>query len=376
MLSAPSRKSLISEVAECLRAAIGSGEFENQLPGVRRLSRDLGVSVPTLLAAIRILAKERRVLVCQGRPTTILDAGRRRPAGRRAKRVIFLGFSAENIQFSPYYREVRDLLLQQGHEVELRHYLRKAWGIRKREFEQLTGANRADCWVLVSAPWSVQRMFAEKGLPCLLESGTSQGVPGLPDFELDYAALYRHMANHLINLGHRRFHLLLPERSAAKNPESTDAFIHAVRLRLPEIPSEQLVRTHDGTPAGFRVLLASLFKPAEHPTALCIGLVCFYIQAQSWLMRRGFHIPRDVSLISRDGDALLGYLEPSPAHYHVNMPQTCKRLARTITAIAGKRPVKHRNLILPEFVAGDSTATNPQITKTASKFRKNKTASK
>ena len=51
----PERHSIVLSVTDSLREAILLGEFREHLPGVRKLSNDLHVSVPTILSAIHAL---------------------------------------------------------------------------------------------------------------------------------------------------------------------------------------------------------------------------------------------------------------------------------------------------------------------------------
>lgn len=358
---APTRLSLISGVADSLRGAIEAGEFVSQLPTVRALSRDLCVSVPTVLAAVKILAEEGYVKVSQGCPTKIVYEAVLKPApvGMASKKVVFLGFPPDYIEESVYYREVADILTRNGCVVERHQFRKKIWGLTKREFERLVQGRQADCWVLVGGPPEVQEFFAARKLTCLIEGSVARPGLAIPDFEMDYGAIYRHAANQFLNLGHRRIRLMISEKSATKNPESIDAFVQTVQARFPETTRRALVRIHDGTISGFKSGLEALFHEKEKPTALFVALVSRMIMAESWLLSSGYKIPGDVSLICRDSDEMIPFLVPMPAHYAHSEKQAIRRLVRAIMARVEHKPVKEHTLIIPEFIKGETLGPPP-----------------
>ena len=361
-MQAPKRVSLISDVAESLRKAIREGEVRDQLPNVRRLSRDLSVSVPTVLGAIKLLGEEKLVEVRQGYSTRILSperqAGSRK--GQEPRKVVILGFLPEEIERSLYHREVADSLRRMQIQVELHQFHKKIWGLTDREVDRLMSSYQADCWVLVGCPPQVQRQFSEKDLSCILAGGNA--LPGLsiPDIEIDFSALYRHAAHKFLNLGHERIHLLIGDRSAAKNPQSIDVFVKTIQKRFPDQTRKLVVREYNGSLVGLRSLLEELFAKPIKPTALCVALVSRMVFTQSWLLSSGYRIPTEVSLICRDSDELIDCLVPEPARYEYSLKLAVRRLVRMIAAKVEHAPVKEHTTYVPEFVEGDTLGPAPQ----------------
>lgn len=354
----PIRHSLVSEAAQSLRAAIFSGEFKDCLPGVRTLSQKLDISVPTLLEAIKVLEKEGLVAVRQGCLSQILlshKSGARK--SRRPKEAFFLIFSPTVLD-EISIRDVMDHLRMQGYSVKIQTF--GSWRLSSAELERLTTQNRSDCWVLMSSPPDVQKFFADRGLPCMVACGTAQEGLVLPDFEIDFSAIYRHAANLFLNLGHQNFHLLLGERSARKNPASLDAFVSAVRGRLPERSASQLVKTYNGSTKDLQLLLKTLFSVRNKPTGLLVAFVSRYTLVQCWLLAQGYRIPQDVSLICRDADGFMDCLIPSPSYYTYHAKRYSRRMARTIIAILESRRVKKHTLLIPDFFRGDSLGPAPR----------------
>lgn len=359
----PKRFSLILDVAEVLRKAIRDGEVRDRLPNVRSLSRELNVSVPTVLGAIKLLGEDGLVEVRQGHPTRILLPEKRigHLKDHEPRRVVILGFPPEEIEKNLYHREVADALRRMNIQVEMHQFQKKVWGLTDREFDRLTSRYRADCWVLAGCPPQVQRQFSEKDLPCILAGGVA--LPGLriPDIEIDFCALYRHAANQFLNLGHERIHLIIGDRSAAKNPQSIVAFVEAIQKRFPGQTRKRVVREYDGSLADLRLLLENLFAESIKPTGLCVALVSRMVFAQSWLLSEGYRIPDQVSLICRDSDDLIDCLVPEPARYEHSFKLAVRRLVQMITAKVEHAPVKEHTTYMPEFVKGKTLGPAPEV---------------
>ena len=362
-MQAPKRVSLISDVAVILRKAIREGEVRGQLPNVRSLSRDLSVSVPTVLGAIKLLGEEKLVEVRQGYPTRILSPGRQAGSrkGQEPRKVVILGFPPEEIEKSLYHREVADFLRRIQIQVELHQIQKKIWGLTDREVDRLMSSYQADCWVLVGCPPQVQRQFSEKELPCILAGGTALPELSIPDIEIDFSALYRHAAHQFLNLGHERIHLIIGDRSAAKNPQSISEFLETIQKRFPGQTRNMVVQEYDGSLTGLRSLLETLFAGPVKPTGLCVALVSRMIFAQSWLLSEGYRIPAEVSLICRDSDDLIDCLVPKPARYEHSFKLAVRRLVRMIAAKVEHAPVKEHTTYMAEFVKGETLGPAPEV---------------
>lgn len=361
-MEAPRRRSLISGVADILRKAISEGEVSGHLPNVRCLSRDLNVSVPTILGAIKLLGEEGSVEVRQGHPTRIVlsDEQPEIPQIQQDRRVVILGFPPEDTEKCIYYREVADSLRRMNVHVEFHQFTKKIWGLNDREFERLTRRYSPQCWVLVGCPPLVQRRFSEGNLPCILAGGTA--LPGLsiPAFEVDFSALYQHAANQFLNFGHERIHLLIGDRSAAKNPQCIDKFVETVQKRFPEQNRNGIIKEYDGSLPGLRSILENLFAERLQPTGLCVALVSRMVFTQSWLLSERYRIPTDVSLICRDSDRTLECLVPEPARYETSLNVATRRLVRIIMAKVERIPIKMHTANEPEFVKGETLGPAPK----------------
>jgi DNA-binding LacI/PurR family transcriptional regulator len=355
----PNRPSLIAGAAESLKKAIESGEISGVLPNVRTLSDNLCVSVPTVVAAVKILARDGYVEARQGRPTRVVFSGDcpEVPPESGHRKIVFVGFGLEILLRSEHYRDVADRLQKLDFDVELTQFTKKTWQQGHEEFGRTISKIKVACWVLVEAPSLVQKWFSDRKLPCLVCSGVADAEVSFPDFEMNFEAVYRHCANQFLNLGHERIHLLIEESCAAKNPKSIDAFVETVQKHLPEASSSDLVKIHDGTPENCEIILQRLFAQKIKPTGLCVVWVNYYILTQSWLQTRGFKIPEDVSLVCRDGDKSIHFLRPTSAHYTIKSSDGIHRqVVRAILAVVERTTGKEHTLVLPEFFHGESLA--------------------
>lgn len=110
---------------------------------------------------------------------------------------------------------------------------------------------------------------------------------------------------------------------------------------------------HDGTPAGLRSAVRGLVagRPA---TGLLVALPQYAVGAATSLLEFGLRPGRDVSLIARDDDPMLGFFTPAIARYQVNVPRFVRRLSRLVLATASGNPTPAEIRLLPEFIAGET----------------------
>jgi DNA-binding LacI/PurR family transcriptional regulator len=104
-----------------------------------------------------------------------------------------------------------------------------------------------------------------------------------------------------------------------------------------------------------------MFHSARPPTGVLIGESYAYLTACSVLAQLGRRVGADVSLVCRDEDRFLSYLEPEPARYVADPLHFARRLARiTGDLLAGRSvPVDSRPL-LPRLVRGASLGLPPR----------------
>ena len=355
----PQRNSLVNLAAESPRAAIRHNEFARHLPNVRVLSRDLHVSIPTVLGAIRVLEEEGMVRSQPGKRTLILvkksKSGGWKKRKHREVAILTYGYGRTWFMGSDHYQSVLGGLRELEIRIRLFEFTHMIQGMHEKTLEDITSTEKPNCWVLLGPPAEVQAFFAKKQLPCIIDGGTVPGLP-IPDFEVDYPALYWHAAGYLQRNGHRRICLITTEHSYKITRNAVKIFDDAVRSKLSPQTSWQPIRTYDGSIGNLHLLLRSLFADKKRaPTALVIAHVKRVAATMMWLMKHGFRIPQDVSIISRDCDDLLENIYPLPAHYR-QPPSAANRFVRAILAVIDKMHIRPSNRIITKFVEGETSA--------------------
>lgn len=93
----------------------------------------------------------------------------------------------------------------------------------------------------------------------------------------------------------------------------------------------------------------------DAPTALFINYSFHYLTVFSVLAGRGYRVPDDVSLLCRDEDVFLSYLEPEPTRYVADPLLFSRKLARMIEAVRNGGLVPRREVrIIPRLQRGAS----------------------
>src|SRR5262249_48880107 len=127
------------------------------------------------------------------------------------------------------------------------------------------------------------------------------------------------------------------------------------------IPSAHgVVIHHDTTKEDICRKLDSALRSSRPPTGLLICMTEHAVAVLTHLLNRGVRIPRDISLICRDGDTHLSYVSPSVACYSHSYQTQADRFCRRVVELAttGVLPLKHRRL-MPEFNPGETVGPPP-----------------
>ena len=352
------RSSLVAQVADAIRGEILRHAWPEWIPSERELSATLHVSRNTCRRALQVLRHEELVRSVHGRGICVnRSAVRQARSATKQLRSVGIMIPEPMGRLRPQLSLSIDLLRDELFDLDVRVQLHPGPSYYQanpqRALEQLVKKSRHDCWILYLSHEPLQRWFMKRGIPCVVSGSVYPGIR-LPSVDLHYRAVCRHAAGKLIALGHRRLVFFNRHSRAAGDLESEAGFAEGVRASSHTGVDAQVVYHNDSRDTVTH-LVQQLYAGPKPPTGLLIANSYCYLAVAGALARRGFRIPEDVSLICREDDSFLDYVEPAPAHY-LDLPAAHVRKAMVLirsqleVGTASLEPVR----ISPRFIAGGS----------------------
>ena len=355
------RSTVADQAAAALQAAIERGELANPLPGELTLARRLGVSRPSLHAALEQLERLGLVEIRVGRRTRIVARGRSRSSGPARRTLAILSVLPDDAQFmsqSPLILHLHAEAASRGLEWDPIFDGRLAVPAAAPRLQQLVSSRRDTCWVLHSCPAWLQRWFAEACVPTLVLGSCAQGVT-LPSVDLDFWSVGWHAAGMLARHSHRAVTLVLPAAPLPGDLACREGFLdYFSRLRRPLTKVHELAVTGPA-PRTLNRLRFALTGP-QRSTAVFVMREATALAAYTQVLALGFAVPRDVSVISRDTHPLINAALPQLTRYSASPLKHATRAVRAAQAIlAGSAGRPLPRLVSPQFVAGTTLGPAP-----------------
>lgn len=355
------RLSVSEQTAEHLREGFQTGRWSGRLPGVWKLSKELGVSRDAVRAALRLL-EEQGVINHGGagrsrdirKDSSILD--------RRLLRVGILlpsPMEKDNAHTHEVIFAIRQAIEALGHvcfiapksSVQLNH--------RVDRIRQYMMDCRADAWVVYSASREVLEMISANSFPAFALGGQPLGLP-MASSRADLTVPIRACVDTLVRHGHQSIVLISPPlwRPPALHA-SAQAFLE--RLKHHGIVSD----THynlpdwDNTPAGLNILLKALFF-ATPPTALLVLEPELIGPLLVFLAERGLRVPDQVSVVNLLPDPVQSFYPFSLAHFKWPIQQHVKQAVRWVNTLVRGEADHKQYTVEPTFVEAESIAPCPK----------------
>lgn len=354
MLDIPKRKSLVTETASILRKAIAGGTWEEHLPGERSLCQQFQISRPTLRSALSLLEKEGWVATTRGKRRRL---SRPNQKGKdRTGKVIGIITNRPISFFSQFtlhlIMEMRYSLIGVGFDSEI--YFPSLsddldFQHQRRKVENFILKNDLGCCILAFSSEEQQQWFQESEIPSLVLGSTYPSV-ALPCLDIDQFAACRHAAGIFLARGHRRLVLIRNDNRVAGDRASAEGFLEGIDQSTHGDAAGTVVR-HKGDHQDLVRKLDPLFLKADDtPTGILVCRPMETLMVMNYLLKRGFSIPEDVSIIARDWDYSFEALDPRLAHYVFPREVFSRRLVRLVLQLldTGAIPTK-KHLILSEF---------------------------
>lgn len=356
MDSLPKRSSLVAQTAAYLCESIQAGAWKDFLPGEHELCDRLQVSRVTLRAALLQLGREGWFKSQQGQRRRIVQKRVSKSRAATSDRVVMLSpVALENLQATALYwvDALRDHLAAAGYRLEFHSSHACLSQHPEHALESLIQRLRPAGWLLYLSNAPVQEWFSKRGLPCVIAGSPHPGTD-ISSVDVDYAATCSHAANLLAAKGRKRLALLMPHSGHAGNLESERGFMEACE-KLKGQGVHTFVSHHDGSVPGICRALDQLQRAADPATGLLVAKPAHVVTAVSHLLRCGVHVPKDVSLISRDDDPLLEHLVPAVARYHTDPVLFARKISRLVVDLVrdGTRR-RHASRLMPTLVRGET----------------------
>lgn len=358
MLSLPQRQDLVSQTVGILRSEIAGGNWRQRLPSERQLISLLKISRPTLRLALQQLQQENLVAPVARLGYRIIS--RRRTAGKQELRTVHL-LSPDPLerlrhQSQFWIAELRQALLRDGRELLVHHGAHFARSGAVRALPKLVAQNAPGVWLLAHSTRAIQAWFEEKKVPTVIAGYPHHDIQ-LPSVCIDVEAACRHAVGTLVRLGHRRIAFFHEKTDRAGDLVSERGFERGVTVAAcPELRA-RIVHYPSKHPDVITAALRRLFYEKPWPTALIIGTALDYATASTHLLRSGYRVPQDVSLICREEDNFLPYLLPRPACYVYSPTWFAKRIYEHLQRLlSGQLTTVNPVRVVPDYQAGESVA--------------------
>lgn len=344
--------SATEQVASSLRDELERGRWTGALPGIHRLSSDLGFPRKHVERAMLLLEKE-GILIPQG-------VGRKRlinmpdGSGKRPLNIALLDYDRYGLQ-EVFIVDLIHRLSSRGHTARLCEKTLMDVGMSVQRIARLVEKTDADAWIIRSAPAPVLNWFIKRQIPAFSIFGNFIHLP-IAAIGIDYFPPTRDALHQLIDMGHRRIVLLCASGEA--NPSGLwGSLLKELEMRGIPTGSYNLPRWVN-TRDGFYQMLKSLFEHTP-PTALIIEEPIHLIPVIQFCAHHGIRIPQDLSLVCMQHGSQFDYCHLPINTIDWSYQPITNRVERWIRNIARGKADMKQEFITADLIAGATVATAP-----------------
>lgn len=323
---------MVEQAAEYLRREIHAGKLQGQLPGVRVLASALGVSPPTISAAVRKLVAE-GLLIHEGPRKRLRIAGSEAPGrgGEAAFRKVLFLTPTSLKDTMPVALEILSRLLMARPQWTVRHFP-LASGSRKPSRHRWEGLMEIEQpeQVIVFSGQLEQARWAAKGKIPVIFLGGDPGPERIPILGVQASEMLAIALDHLLDLGHRRMCLPFCGHPAGLVERQREVFAAKLGKRdVPFVPAYHTPAARDESPARLEELVRRVFD-IRPPTALLALDWPHLLFLKGFAAKNGLRIPEQASIVLLSNDINISWLTPRPAHFRYPVKRLVNTLVRWI----------------------------------------------
>ena len=343
------------QVAEHLKEGILRGQWVKEMPGVIRLSAELGVNRTTIEAGLRLLEKQ-GLLVPQG-------------VGKRRDIVLPKDATAPNIRVTILLHSQNDTTNQLF--IGLKHELDKAGfsarfavktlvqlGMRPTSVAKLVEKTESDAWIVLAGSREVLEFFAARGVPAFAMFGQRSGV-NIAGAGPDNLAALQAAVQRLLALGHRKISLVVHRelREPKPGPFANTFLAELAKHGIAINPAYNLPDWEESGD-GLRGCLDRLFRHTP-PSALILDEAILFHTAQKHLARKGILAPQHVSMICTDPDPSFDWEDPTVAHIRWEPRDVAMRIVSWVERVARGIEDTRQTFTKARFIEGGTMGSAP-----------------
>lgn len=348
-------RSAYEQLADFLKEEIRNRTWTGAMPGENWLVTNLQVGRDTVRAAMTHL-EEAGVIASQGK-------GQRRQIVMNNEefaknyRVTLLLYTPRDRQ-EDLVHDIMFQLTQRGYQVDVAPRTLVELGMKPERVAKMVQQVKTDAWVVGAATNDVLEWFEAQPAPAFALFG-SLSRRSLAGTGPDKWPAYEAAVLRLLELGHRRIVLLLPEQTRIpKRGRLAQRFLDLLEAHGIATGSYHLPDWERG-PAGLRRCLDRLFDLTP-PTALFVEEACEFIAVQQHLAKRGLFAPNDVSLICSDDNPLFEWCEPSVSCIRWSTRPVVSRIVHWVDKVASGKDDHRNSFFKAEFVEGCTIGPVPR----------------
>ncbi|HUN25417.1 MAG TPA: LacI family DNA-binding transcriptional regulator [Steroidobacteraceae bacterium] len=324
---------------------------------IRDVARELGISVATVSRALtrpellrrdtrdRVIATAERL----GYRPNLLARGLRRGETRALLFIV--------PTLSPFFLEIYAGAEDVAREADFALLLGSSRGDAEREeacFDQVV-SGRADGIILLTGLVPSAYASGKRPLPPLI--AVLERVPhhAVPVIRTDHRSGAAAATRHLIDLGHRRIAHIAGSRRAPSSAQRLGGYRSTLESAGLAAPPELVHPGDFGLRSGL-VAMEALLTLRDPPTAVLCGNDEMAFGAILALNRAGLAVPRDVSVVGFDNQAMAEYSNPPLTTVHIPREELGRRAALALIEQLKGRSVAHEPVLPTRLIVRESTA--------------------